>query len=279
MTQKLVFLDIDGTLAGPNERVPRSAVSACQSARRNGHLLYICTGRARVHIPERIKALGFDGIISSGGGQIEAQGNTLSKSFISMELERHLVDYFIAHQKGFMLELDDSLIVGPHLIPFFHNLVLRFKGSPHEGIFSNTIAFLTGQTVQTEGDLYRPNVHKIVFVENGDTTYDDVIREFSADCEIFRNSIPFFGESGGELSPRGIHKGAALERVAAHHGIPISDTIAFGDSDNDRTMIAAAGVGVAMGNAGDSLKAHADYVTDRIDRDGLAKAFTRYHLC
>jgi hydroxymethylpyrimidine pyrophosphatase-like HAD family hydrolase len=177
---------------GPNERVPRSAISACQATLHNDHLLYICTGRARVHIPERIAALGFDGIISSGGGQIEAQGSILAKVFLGMELTRRVVDYFIAHQKGFMLELDGSLIAGPYLIPFFHNLI----------------------------------------------------------------------------------KGAALEQVAAHH----SDTIAFGDSDNDRTMLAAAGIGVAMGNADESLKAHADYVTDRLDRDGLAKAFARYHL-
>jgi hydroxymethylpyrimidine pyrophosphatase-like HAD family hydrolase len=98
-------------------------------------------------------------------------------------------------------------------------------------------------------------------------------------ARIFRGSIPFFGESGGELSARGIHKGAALEQVAAHHGIAISDSIAFGDRDNDRTMLAAAGIDVAMGNAGESLKAHADYVTDRLDRDGLAKTFARYHLC
>jgi hydroxymethylpyrimidine pyrophosphatase-like HAD family hydrolase len=44
-------------------------------------------------------------------------------------------------------------------------------------------------------------------------------------------------------------------------------------------MLTAAGIGVAMGNAGESLKAHADYVTDRLDCDGLAKAFARYHLC
>jgi Cof subfamily protein (haloacid dehalogenase superfamily) len=259
--------------------VPPSAVSACQAARRNGHLLYICTGRARVQIPERIVALGFDGIISSGGGRIEAQGITLAKTFLNVAVVRSLVDYFIAHEKGFMLELDDGLIAGPHLIPFFHNLALRLKGSPHEGMIANAVAFFTGQLVQTESNLYRDNVHKIVFVENGDVSFDDVTREFSADCEIFRGSIPFFGESGGELSPRGVHKGAALEQVAAHHGIALSDTIAFGDSDNDRTMLTAAGIGVAMGNADESLKSHADYVTDRIDHDGLAKAFARYHLC
>jgi Cof subfamily protein (haloacid dehalogenase superfamily) len=279
MTQKLVFLDIDGTLSGPNEQVPRSAVNACQTARRNGHLLYISTGRARVQIPERIVALGFDGIISSGGGRIEAQGTTLVKTFLNTAVLRSLIDYLSAHQKGFVLELDDGLIAGPNLIPFFHNLVLRVKGSPQESVIANAVAFFTGKLVQNESNLYRDNVHKVVFTENGDVSFDDVVRAFSADCEIFRGSIPFFGESGGEISPRGVHKGAALERVAAHHGIPLSDTIAFGDSDNDRTMLIAAGIGIAMGNAEASLKAHADYVTDRLDNDGIAKAFARYHLC
>ena len=43
-------------------------------------------------------------------------------------------------------------------------------------------------------------------------------------------------------------------------------------------MIDFAGVGVAMGNASDDLKKHADLVTDRVDRDGLQKAFQKLGL-
>ena len=49
-------------------------------------------------------------------------------------------------------------------------------------------------------------------------------------------------------------------------------TIAFGDSMNDYEIVREAGIGIAMGNSVDELKAVADYVTDDIDRDGVWKA-------
>ena len=54
--------------------------------------------------------------------------------------------------------------------------------------------------------------------------------------------------------------------------------MAFGDGANDITMLQYAGIGVAMGNANDNVKAAADYVTAPIDQDGLAKAFVHFHL-
>ena len=52
----------------------------------------------------------------------------------------------------------------------------------------------------------------------------------------------------------------------------ISQTVAFGDSMNDYEIVREAGIGIAMGNSVDELKAVADYVTDDIDRDGVWKA-------
>ena len=54
--------------------------------------------------------------------------------------------------------------------------------------------------------------------------------------------------------------------------------MAFGDGGNDLSIIKEAGIGVAMGNANDNVKAAADYVTAPIDQDGLAKAFVHFHL-
>ena len=95
---------------------------------------------------------------------------------------------------------------------------------------------------------------------------------------MFRGSIPIFGEAGGEVSMRGIHKGFAVEFLLKHYGMNRLDAIAIGDSDNDRKMLEAAGVGIAMGNADEDLKKSADYVTDRIENAGLAKAFEKYNL-
>ncbi len=73
-------------------------------------------------------------------------------------------------------------------------------------------------------------------------------------------------------------KGHALRFLAAHVGCDISQVIAIGDSWNDREMIEAAGLGVAMGNAVDSLKAIADYVTRSNNEEGVRHVIEKFVL-
>ena len=74
-----------------------------------------------------------------------------------------------------------------------------------------------------------------------------------------------------ELNIRQANKGDALRALCAHLEIPLSETLAFGDGTNDLSMIRAAGLGVAMGNADFAVAAAADTVCDSNERDGVAK--------
>ena len=67
-------------------------------------------------------------------------------------------------------------------------------------------------------------------------------------------------------------KAEGLKRLCQYYGIGLGQTIAFGDSMNDYEIVREAGIGIAMGNSVEELKAVADYVTDDIDRDGVWKA-------
>ena len=78
--------------------------------------------------------------------------------------------------------------------------------------------------------------------------------------------------------PKGIGKGESLLEIAKYYDIPIEDTIAFGDEENDLTMIEAAGIGVAMGNAIDLVKEAADYITLSNDEDGIADYLEKFVL-
>jgi hydroxymethylpyrimidine pyrophosphatase-like HAD family hydrolase len=134
-----------------------------------------------------------------------------------------------------------------------------------------------GGIMKKQTDFYRDDVQKIIFVGRGGT-FETLMRQFEGECELFRSSIPLFGKDSGEISPPGIHKGAAVEMVARYHDIPLADTIAIGDSDNDRTMIERAGTGIAMGNAHDEIKSRAAYITARLEDDGILQAFEAYGL-
>jgi Cof subfamily protein (haloacid dehalogenase superfamily) len=281
MKRKLVFLDIDGTLANHNF-VPCSARRACRRARQNGHLLYVCTGRPRVQISPHILGMGFDGVVSSGGALIETaeEGRGMKLLFHASFEEKilsRLLDCLKAGKIPYMAELPEKVLAGPYLKPWLRRAnKVRPRSFPMfmEKIFIGF--FFRGIAEGDPSSL--EEVCKIVFMESGGPGFEDLQREFGGECELFRNSIPAQNMRGGEISPRGVHKGAALEKVAAYHGIPREDTIAIGDSDNDRTMLEWAGVGIAMGNAGEALKQTADHVTDTGRNAGLAKAFKKYGL-
>ena len=81
-----------------------------------------------------------------------------------------------------------------------------------------------------------------------------------------------------EATAPGVDKGSALLRLCALLGIDPARVLAIGDSDNDIPMLAAAGFGVAMGNASLGVKAVADWVAPTIDEDGAAVALERLIL-
>jgi Cof subfamily protein (haloacid dehalogenase superfamily) len=82
-------------------------------------------------------------------------------------------------------------------------------------------------------------------------------------------------ENNIEIMSKGISKGNAVKILGDIYGISKDEIICIGDSENDISMIEYAGLGIAMANATDDLKAAADYVTDTNDNDGVAKAIEK----
>jgi hypothetical protein len=78
-----------------------------------------------------------------------------------------------------------------------------------------------------------------------------------------------------QVSHSEAHKLAAVEYVLEKEAIALADTIAFGDDNNDLSLIEAVGCGVAMGNATAELKAVADHVAPTNDEGGVAQFLER----
>lgn len=79
------------------------------------------------------------------------------------------------------------------------------------------------------------------------------------------------------LQPPGVSKGAAMRELAVEMGIPTSEILAIGDSENDIEMIEAAGVGVAVANATPATRMAADVVTSRPHGDGFVEAVKMHY--
>lgn len=91
-------------------------------------------------------------------------------------------------------------------------------------------------------------------------------------------SAVWASSSSMEITHRDATKGRGLQQLCRLLDIPMAEVMALGDSGNDITMLQDAGLGVAMGNAPDYVKAAADVCAECCDADGAAKAIEQYAL-
>lgn len=108
---------------------------------------------------------------------------------------------------------------------------------------------------------------------------DDIgtLREITEEIKSWgRIEVTSSAANNIELSSKGVSKESGVRLVCKELGIQMRDVMAIGDSDNDYCLLKAAGLGVAMGNANDRIKAIADVSTDTNERSGVAKAIQRY---
>ena len=81
-----------------------------------------------------------------------------------------------------------------------------------------------------------------------------------------------------DVTPKGGSKSVGIEAILKYYNIPLEETMAFGDGENDVTMLKHVKTGVAMGNASDFVKGSADYVTSHIDDNGLVKGLEHFKI-
>ena len=267
---RLIALDLDGT-AIPFEGKPRPAVvEAIRQAQAQGSLVTIATGRAPVTARRYARQLGITTpIICFQGGRIidPNEGTTLFAVTLSYELAQTVLRES-AHAEASAKERWAPLVYQGDVI-YLQRLWLTPE--QYREFFGDT-----WHTIPSFDALPVRPVDKIIFV--GDPEALDALRprleeRFGQDVEIVRSWTMFL-----EVTPRGATKGRALAWLAHYLGIPREQVIAVGDADNDRSMIRWAGLGVAMGNAPDEVKAAADVIAPPVEEDGVAWVIQRWVL-
>ena len=73
-------------------------------------------------------------------------------------------------------------------------------------------------------------------------------------------------------------KDLGMDAILDHFGIPLENCMAFGDGENDLSMLIHAGIGVAMGTASSAVKAQANYAAPSVDEDGIVRALSHFGL-
>lgn len=280
MKQKLIFLDIDGTLLPPGEMaVPESAVDAIHRAQANGHKVFLCTGR-NLRMTEPLFHHGFDGFVCSAGGYVGCDGNILVDLPMEPEQVQGLRDALGRCGAECTLEVRDDTYGGIKMIERFAKLFPKKPGAANSEAERWRKMMEFGMTIRPIEEYHGEPVYKIVFIAPNEECLSEVKRLYE-DQFVFCESRLGDEKGGivnGELINRKFNKGTGIKAICDFLGCSLEDTIGFGDSDNDLQMTDVAGVSVCMANGSENLKKLCDRICPAVTEDGIAKEFAALGL-
>ena len=260
MTRYALFFDIDGTLVSfQTHEIPPSTILALTQAKANGHRVFIATGRPPIIITNlgAIEHL-IDGYVTTNGALCFVGSEIVACNAIPQEEARRVVDDSVAKRYGL-------IVIGERDIAVWDP-----KGDVDD-IFRRQLAVQNLNQAKPVEEVLSQRVLQLTAFFDSD--YERLMMTRIPGC-ISGRWHPAFTD----ITARGADKGEGLLLMAAREGIDPKYTMAFGDGGNDTSMIRAAGVGVAMGNAIEALKKEADYVTTSVDDDGILNALRAFAI-
>ena len=251
MEQKIIFLDIDGTLTEPgSNEPPESALRAIARAREAGHYVFLCTGR-NYDMLRPLLQYDFDGVIASSGGYIEYRNRVIYDCPMTEKQRRSAMD--ILEKNG-----------------VFRTVECRDGSYTDEG-FKEFLRNRAGEGGNSELLRWREQIEKALNIRpmkeyDGQAVYKIVImspswQQLSEPRMVLANDFVFCiqeenagGFINGEVVNRKFDKGKAVQRVCDHLHVPVHNSVAIGDSMNDREIIETAGLSICMENGSGELK-------------------------
>ena len=253
---KVLFFDVDGTLFDHDTgQIPQSAIEAIREVRAKGIKTVVATGRPIEEYEKLpVQDVAFDAYLTLNGNICLDENKNI---FAGNEIIEEEVDIL----KG---------IFEAKMIP------LVFIGE--RGRYINFIDDVVIETVQQDhssmpvvGQYQGEKIYQCMsFVDNGMRQRLEKLLDHCVITAWHKTGIDIISKMGG--------KEAGIQAYLDHYGYKRSQSMAFGDGENDIPMIRYAGIGVAMGNGKQELKNEANYVTTDINDDGIKNALEHFGL-
>ena len=273
---KVIIMDVDGTLTNSKKVITEKTKNALIKAQELGAILVLASGRPTSGLMDLAKELKMDehnGILVSFNGSkvTECQSNkVLFNETMSIEDGQAVLEHMKKFNVKPMIDKDDYMYVND----VFNNTI-NYNGEPF-----NIIQYESrgGKFKLCEKDdlaaFANYPLNKILTVGDPEYLqdhYKEMMEPFKDKLNCMFTAAFFF-----EFTAKGIDKAKALDSVLIPMGYKKEEMIAFGDGHNDASMVKYAGIGVAMDNAVDDLKAIADEVTLSNEEDGIAYTLSKY---
>lgn len=255
---KIVFLDVDNTLTSPlTHDIPASALRAIAMARSRGIKVFAATGRNTFTRGEGalLDDVPLDGFVALNG-QIcyLADGRMLYDQ--PLDSDDVAATLRLSDERGFACMVSELRALSINRIDdrvrFFHSTMVDIPVPELRRFAGGDVYSLSPYLTPDEEVPLKATLRRSCIVRWNDLT-----------CDV----IP---EDGGK------HVGIAA--VLAHYGLSPADCMAMGDGENDISMLRMVGLGIAMAQAGATVKAVADDVAPTPDEDGILWAFQKYGI-
>lgn len=267
---KLLLVDVDGTLMDKHGAISAENRKALAKVAASGVKVSLSTGRVIIACLPIIELLSLDGVhIFFDGALVSspAEGKEVYVKPLKKEVVKRAVDF--ARSNDLYLELysrDYFFTEQEHWVDDIHRRFFRVEPTfvDFSGIWERERLLKAELVVSTPEEKTEARLFQDEFAGS---------LRFSIARTPAYPGVEFINIIDPEVS-----KGKALEALASHLGVQVSEVIAIGDGTNDISLLAAAGLAVAMGNAPDEVKEVADHVTLDVDHSGLAAAIERFLL-
>ena len=244
---RLAAIDLDGTLLGPDKQISpanRAAVRALQEA---GVRVLLASGRRHENMIRFHRELGLEGPIISAQGALVKDAVTeeiLHQCYVPAELAAEVVNHGIAEGMSLIYYLDDGI----YSSSFDSHTALYQSRGGDELIESGDLKHLAGTIPQ-----------KIIWLGNREriaATFPAISNQYQGRSDTLISDPEYL-----EFMALGVSKAVGVAAAAERYEVEASQVLSFGDANNDVTMLAWAGMGVAMSEATPAAKAAANRVS------------------
>lgn len=252
---KAIFFDVDGTLVSfQTHQMSKRVLEALHQLREKGIRLFVSTGRHQKMLSYIQSVFPFDGYITLSGQYCYCGDQVLRSNPMPRDAVQGMVDAARSREFSFIfLEGEEIYLncVDQYTLDFMKDLDLPLP-----------------PVIDPSHALDRPLYQGIAFLTK---EKEHLLFDRASNLTATRWH-PYFLDI---IPPTG-GKDKGMDAILEHFGIPLEESMAFGDGENDLSMLVHAGIGVAMGSASDAVKGQADYVTGTVDEDGILTALEHF---
>lgn len=270
---KLICLDMDGTLLNSSGKISPGNLQAIKSAHEKGVKVTICTGRVFTSAAYYGSLLGVKvPIIALNGAYIREKDKdeVIYKSVLGTHRCRKILK--VLKKYGIYAHFNAPDMIFTEKIIYSSEGYSRInKDLPDEWKINIQVSEDWERVFEKYGDY----ITKCIAID------DDVKKIRKAKEELLQDEeieVVSSWYNNIEIMCKGVSKGRAVKVLSGFYNIKREEIMCIGDNENDISMIKYAGLGVAMGNAEEFVKNEADFVTDKNDEDGVARAIEKFVL-